>query len=61
MKSANELERKFTQQIAEMRRPFETQLQQFKQEIIDVHKSLETRLSNTESNSTQMVGLLKAD
>ncbi|MDE0686900.1 MAG: hypothetical protein OXI61_01915 [Candidatus Poribacteria bacterium] len=59
MKSANELERKFTQQIAEMHRPFETQLQQFEEEIIDVHKSLETQLSNTESNSTQMVGLLK--
>ena len=59
MKSANELERKFTQQIAERHRPFETQLQQFEQEIIDVHKVLETRPSNTESNSIQMVGLLK--
>ena len=59
MKSANELERKFTQQMAEMHQPFETQLQQFEQKIIDVHKSLETRLSNTESSPTQMAGLLK--
>ena len=59
VKSANGLEQKFTQRIAKERQYFDAELQKLEQKVVDKHKLLDTRLSRTESSSTQLVGLVR--
>ena len=57
--SANGLEQKLTQLITKERQYFDTELQKLEQKTVEDHKSFDARLSNTESTSTQLVGLVR--
>ena len=59
VESADELEQKLTEQIAKERQHFDTELQKLEQIIIDKHNQFDNQISNMESNSNQLVGLVR--
>lgn len=59
MESADELEQELTEQIAKERQYFDTELQKLKQTTIGKHNQFDTRISSIESNSNQLVGLVR--
>ncbi len=59
IESANQVEPKLAQQIAETREFFETQLQNFSEQISVLERSSETQLPRIEFNSTQLTNLLR--
>lgn len=59
VESANGLEQELTQQIAAERQHFDSEFQKLDEKIVEKHELLNTRLSNRESNSTQLVGLAR--
>lgn len=59
MEPADELEQKLTKQITKERQYFDTELQKLKQTAVGKHNQFDTRISSTESNSNQLVGMVR--
>ena len=59
MESADELEQKLTEQITKECQHFDTELQKLKQTTIGKHNQFDTQISSIESNSNQLVGLVR--
>ncbi len=59
MRSADELEQKLTEQIAKERQDFDTKLQELKRTVGRKYNQFDNRINSIESNSNQLVGLLR--
>ena len=59
MESADKLEQKLTKRITKGRQYFDTELQKLKQTVVDKHNQFDTQISGIESNSNQLIGLVR--
>ena len=59
MKSPDELEQTLTEQIAKERQDFDTELQKLERTAARKHNQFDNRINSIESNSNQLVGLVR--